>query len=135
MVDKGIRLLWALAGLLAVTIGAIGVVVPLLPTTPFLLIAAFAFARSSKRLTRWLHEHPKFGPLIDNWQRYGSIDRRSKQISIFVIVATPIITWLIGAPWWAIGAQVAVLACSATFILTRPLPPHERAEPAKAELD
>ena len=125
MVDKGIRLLWAIAGLLSVTIGAIGVVVPLLPTTPFLLIAAFAFARSSKRLTHWLHEHPKFGPLIDNWQRYGSIDRRSKQISIIVIVATPIITWFIGAPWWAIGSQVAVLACSATFIVTRPLPPHE----------
>lgn len=135
MVDKGIRLLWLIAGLLAVTVGAIGVVVPLLPTTPFLLIAAFAFARSSKRLTRWLHEHRKFGPLIDNWQRYGSIDRRSKQISIIVIVATPIITWIIGAPWWAIAAQVAVLACSATFILTRPLPPDERVETADAELD
>ena len=135
MVDKGIRLLWLIAGLLAVVVGAIGVVVPLLPTTPFLLIAAFAFARSSKRLTRWLHEHPKFGPLIDNWQKYGSIDRRSKWISMIVIVATPIITFFIGAPWWAIAAQVAVLACSATFILTRPLPPHERGEPLSAEAD
>ena len=56
-------------------------------------------------------------------------------ISIIVIVATPIITWFIGAPWWAIGSQVAVLACSATFIVTRPLPPHERAEPVNVELD
>ena len=133
MVDKGIRLLWLIAGLLAVTVGAIGVVVPLLPTTPFLLIAAFAFARSSRRLTRWLHEHPKFGPLIDNWQRYGSIDRRSKTISMVVIVATPIITVIIGAPWWAIAAQVAVLTCSATFILTRPLPPHERSITAETD--
>ena len=106
---------------------------PLLPTTPFLPIAAFAFARSSKRLTRWLHEHPKFGPLIDNWQRYGSIDRRSKQMAIAVIVATPIITYFIGAPWGRIGSQVLVLACSATFILTRPLPPGERTANAKAD--
>lgn len=127
--ELGIRVFWLVTGLLAVVVGAIGAVVPLLPTTPFLLIAAFAFARSSKRLTRWLHEHPSFGPLIDNWQRYGSIDRRAKRLSLIVIVATPIITFIIGAPWWAIAAQVAVLACSATFILTRPLPPHERAGP------
>lgn len=135
MVDKGIRLLWVLAGLLAVTVGAIGVVVPLLPTTPFLLIAAFAFARSSTRLTLWLHEHQKFGSLIDNWHRYGSIDRRSKQISMIVIVVTPIVTWFLGAPLWAIGGQVVVLACSATFIMTRPLPPQERTEPVSVETD
>lgn len=135
MLDKGIRLLWLATGLLAVIIGGIGVVVPLLPTTPFLLIAAYAFARSSKRLTRWLHEHPTFGPLIDNWQRYGSIDRKSKQMAIAVIVATPVITYFIGAPWWAIGSQVLVLACSATFIVTRPLPPGERREGATADTD
>jgi len=126
IVDKGIRLLWLVAGLLSVVVGAIGVVLPLLPTTPFLLVAAFAFARSSVRLTRWLHAHPKFGPLIENWQKYGSIDRKSKQMSMVVIVATPIITWFFGTPWWALASQVAVLTCSATFILTRPLPPGER---------
>lgn len=124
--DIGIRLLWLFTGLLSVAIGAIGVVVPLLPTTPFLLVAAFAFARSSARLTKWLHEHRKFGSLIENWNQHGSIDRKSKFWSMVVIVAAPIITFFVGAPLWAIGAQVAVLACSATFILTRPLPPHER---------
>lgn len=133
--DIGIRFFWLVAGLLSVVVGAIGVVVPLLPTTPFLLVAAFAFARSSERLTRWLHEHPKFGPLIDNWQRYGSIDRKSKNMAMVVIVATPIITYFVGAPWWAIGSQVLVLACSATFILTRPLPPAERGAKINAEAD
>jgi len=135
MVDKGIRLLWLVTGLLAVVTGAIGAVVPLLPTTPFLLVAAFAFARSSERLTRWLHEHPRFGPLIDNWQRHGSIDRRSKLVAMIVIVATPIATLFTGAPAWAIGAQVAILAGSATFIMTRPLPPHERTETVSVESD
>ena len=123
--DVGVRLLWLFVGLLCVFVGALGVVLPLLPTTPFLLLAVFAFARSSARLHAWILAHPKFGPLIDNWHKHGSIDRKSKRIAIIVIIATPIVTLLIGAPMWAIAAQLVVLAISATFILTRPLPPSE----------
>lgn len=117
------RLFWLLAGLVFVAIAMIGIVLPLLPTTPFLLVATYCFARSSERLNRWLLTHPTFGPLIDNWNRYGSIDQKSKRISIVVIALTPVITVLIGVPLWALAAQVVVLACSATFILTRPNPP------------
>jgi len=122
-VDTGIRVLWLLAGLTSVAIGAVGVVLPLLPTTPFLLIAAFAFARSSKRLDRWLREHRSFGPLIDNWHRDGSIDRKVKRVAIIVILLTPVITWLLRAPLWIIVCQVVVLSVAAVFIITRPLPP------------
>jgi uncharacterized membrane protein YbaN (DUF454 family) len=115
--------LWLLVGLTAVAIAAVGVVLPLLPTTPFLLIAAFAFARSSARLNRWLREHRSFGPLIGNWQRDGSIDRKVKRTAIIVIFATPVITWLFGAPLWIIACQIVALSASAVFILTRPLPP------------
>ncbi len=118
----GIRVLWLLAGLMSVAIGAIGVVLPLLPTTPFLLIAAFAFARSSTRLNRWLREHRSFGPLIDNWHREGSIDRKVKRIAITVILVTPVITWLFGAPLWIIACQIVVLSVASVYILTRPLP-------------
>ena len=120
--DTGIRILWLLAGLLAVAIGAVGIVLPLLPTTPFLLIAAFAFARSSTRLNNWLLEHRSFGPLISNWHRDGSIDRKVKRIAIIVILMTPVITWLFGAPLWIIVCQVVVLSAAAVYILTRPLP-------------
>jgi uncharacterized membrane protein YbaN (DUF454 family) len=122
-VDSGIKVLWLLAGLASVAIGAIGVVVPLLPTTPFLLVAAFAFARSSTRLNRWLREHRSFGPLIENWHRDGSIDRKVKRTAIIVILITPVITWLFGVPLWLIAGQLAVLSAAAIFILTRPLPP------------
>jgi len=122
-VDSGIKMLWLLAGLASVAIGAIGVVVPLLPTTPFLLVAAFAFARSSTRLNRWLREHRSFGPLIENWHRDGSIDRKVKRTAIIVILITPVITWLFGVPLWLIAGQLAVLSAAAIFILTRPLPP------------
>jgi uncharacterized membrane protein YbaN (DUF454 family) len=120
------RLLWLLVGLTAVAIGAVGVVLPLLPTTPFLLVAAFAFSRSSARLDSWLREHRTFGPLIENWQRDGSIDRNVKRTAMVVIVATPVITWFSGAPLWVLASQVVVLSASALFILTRPLPAERR---------
>ncbi|MGB5331856.1 MAG: YbaN family protein [Woeseiaceae bacterium] len=117
---------WLLAGLTSLAIGAVGVVVPLLPTTPFLLVAAFAFARSSARLDGWLREHRSFGPLIDNWHRDGSIDRKVKRTAMIVICMTPVITWLFGAPLWIIVCQVVVLSAVAVFILTRPLPSEAR---------
>ena len=123
MVNSRLRFLWLLVGLTALATGAVGLVLPLLPTTPFLLIAAFAFARSSTRLHRWLREHRSFGPLIDNWQRNRSIDRKTKRTAIIVIVMTPVVTWLFDAPLWLIACQIVVLSAPAIFILTRPLPP------------
>lgn len=120
------RFLWLLAGLTAVAVGAVGLVVPLLPTTPFLLVAAFAFGRSSERLTKWLREHGTLGPLVNNWHRDGSIDRKTKWSSIVVIVATPLITWLLDAPLWVVIVQVVVLSTAAVFILTRPSPTADR---------
>jgi uncharacterized membrane protein YbaN (DUF454 family) len=119
----GVRFLWLLAGLLALALGVIGVVLPILPTTPFLLIAAFAFAQSSQRMHRWLLAHRLFGPLINNWHKYGSIDRTSKRTAIAIIVVTPILTWFIGAPLWALACQLIVLTIAAAFIISRPLPP------------
>jgi len=121
-VKQGVRIFWLLTGLTSLAIGAVGVVLPLLPTTPFLLVAAFAFARSSERLDRWLREHRSFGTLIDNWHRDGSIDRKTKQVALVVLLLTPVITWLIGAPLWVIGVQVVVLSAAGVFILTRPSP-------------
>ena len=120
--DTGARIIWLLVGLAAVAVGAVGVVLPLLPTTPFLLVAAYAFARSSERLNRWLREHPTFGPLINNWHRDGSIDRKAKRAAIVVIVATPVVSWLLDVPFWVVACQIVVLSASAVFILTRPSP-------------
>jgi len=121
-VKTGVRIFWLLTGLASVVIGAVGVVLPLLPTTPFLLIAAFAFARSSARLDRWLRGHPSFGSLIENWDREGSIDRRTKRIALVVLLLTPVASWFIGAPSWVIIVQIVVLSGAALFILTRPSP-------------
>ena len=109
-----------MAGVLFVAIGTIGVILPLLPTTPFLLLAAYCFARSSPKLHDWLLNHRSFGPMISNWDRYGSIDRRSKCIAMIVILMTLGISVAIGVPWWALASQTVVLVIVSTFILTRP---------------
>lgn len=79
------RWLLRAAGLLLVGLAAVGVVVPGLPTTPLLILAAAAFARSSPRLHAWLLANPVFGPLIREWQETRTVPRRTKVIAIGMI--------------------------------------------------
>ncbi|MGB0922483.1 MAG: YbaN family protein [Alphaproteobacteria bacterium] len=123
--QKAIRPLWVALGILALGCGIAGVVLPLLPTTPFILLAAYAFARSSPRLHQWLISHRVFGPLIENWERHGAIDKRTKIVAITTMAAMPLLTWVIGAPTWALISQIVILIAVAAFILTRPSGPAE----------
>ena len=120
------RGLWLLGGFITLGLGALGVVLPLLPTTPFILLAAFCFARSSNRLHRWLHQHKVFGPLIENWNKYGAIGKTAKKLAIGSIVGVFCFSLFLDIPLWALGAQFLTLACVSYFILSRPLPPEER---------
>lgn len=117
MITRG---LWLALGLASVGLGVAGAVLPLLPTTPFLLLAAFAFARSSPRLHAWLTTHPQFGALIDDWRRHGAIGRRTKRVTVGLMVAMLAAGWLAGLSILLLGVQAAVLGCMAAFILTRP---------------
>ncbi|MEM7765900.1 MAG: YbaN family protein [Pseudomonadota bacterium] len=118
-----VRLAWGAFGLLCVGFGAIGAVLPLIPTTPFLLLAAFAFARSSTRLHNWLVGHKRLGPLIRNWQRHGAIDRKTKTLSLAAMAAMPVVSVYFGMATWIVAVQVFVLAASAAFVVTRPSVP------------
>ena len=85
MIDsrKGIFLV---AGFGLVGLGTIGIFVPLLPTTPFLLLAAACFARSSERCHRWLLGHRLFGPILKNWHEHRCIPRRAKRVAVASIL-------------------------------------------------
>ena len=72
------RHLWMAFGWASLSMGAIGVVLPLLPTTPFLILAAYCFSRSSQRLHAWLLNHPILGPPIENWRAHRAISGRAK---------------------------------------------------------
>lgn len=119
------RLAWLSLGLTCVALGALGAVLPLLPTTVFLLIAAFAFARSSPQLHNWLLNHKVFGPLIHNWQRHKAINPKAKGASLISMIVVVGLSWLLAVPMWVLGVQIIVLGLVASFILTRPNPPHE----------
>ena len=117
------RLLWLLLGFLALVLGSIGAFVPLLPTVPFILLAAFAFAQSSERMHTWLIEHNLFGGMIKDWRRYGAISLRAKIASVVTMGLVLIISALHGVAAWILITQALVLSGSAVYVLSRPLPP------------
>lgn len=100
---------WVLfiVGWLCVVLGAIGVVLPVLPTTPFLLLAAACFDRSSPRFHRWLLSTKLFGPLIENWQQERLIEKRSKWVALIVVAVTftssILIVEPVGLKWMLFG--------------------------------
>ena len=123
MITHAKRLTLILIGFISLALGALGIFVPLLPTTPFLLLSAFAFANSSERMHQWLLDHDIFGPLIDNWRQHRAISRRAKVVSILSMVAILMISVLMPVPTYIIVIQVFVLSTTAIFVLSRPLPP------------
>lgn len=72
-------------GSISLTLGVIGIVLPLLPTTPFLLLAAFCYLRSSPRLYQWLTNHRIFGPYITNYVRYRAVSGKTKLIALVTL--------------------------------------------------
>jgi len=114
------RILWLLLGCCALVAAVLGAVLPLVPTTPFLLVGVFAFSRSSPRLEAWLLRHRHFGPPIEAWRRHGAISRRAKVVALATMLATPVVSLLLGVATGIILLQCAVLAAAATFVVTRP---------------
>lgn len=117
------RGLWLCVGLTATGLGLIGLFLPVMPTTVFLILAAYAFDRSSPRLHGWLIGHPRFGPVILNWQEHGSINRKAKITAVAVMAGTFAISWIAGFDQVVLVIQAVVLGAVAVFILTRPSGP------------
>lgn len=114
-------------GVLATACGIAGIVLPLVPTTPFLLLAAYAFARSSPRWHAWLLQHPRFGPAIVNWRTHGAISRQAKGLAVGLMLLALLGSLLAGVRPWIVIAQAVVLVAVAAFILSRPDVPEDEA--------
>lgn len=112
--------LWAALGLLSVGLGMAGAMLPLLPTVPFLLLAAFFFARSSERLHNWLMTHRQFGPMIADWQERGAIARRAKWVASLSILLAFGLSVAMGVRPTLLVVQAVVLAGVSAFIWSRP---------------
>lgn len=114
------RALWLVAGFVALALGLVGIALPLLPTVPFLILAAFSFARSSQRLHDWLLGHPRLGAPIRDWQQRGAISLPAKRLATLSIAAGLGISVALDVRPAILVAQAAVLAGVLVFIWTRP---------------
>lgn len=113
------RLLYLGLGFASVALGALGVVLPLLPTVPFMLLAAFFFARSSPRLEAWIVGHQRFGPHVRAWRERGAISRAGKRAA-FVAFAISAALGLAFLPFPWLLAPLAAALIGGSWIATRP---------------
>jgi uncharacterized membrane protein YbaN (DUF454 family) len=113
------RQIYVAAGATCVALGSIGIIVPLLPTVPFMILAAFCFAKSSPALERRLIEHPGFGPHILAWREKGAISRKGKMAATGAFaVSIALGFWMMAMPWALIPIGVAIICLS--WLWTRP---------------
>jgi len=110
--NKGKVLILKITGIFFVGLAILGVVLPILPTTPFLLVAAACFAKSSPELQRKLLANKTFGPLIHDWQKYRSIPRKAKRIAL--------LTMILSVCWSAFLLQSAMLTALVVALVIGP---------------
>lgn len=117
-----VRWLWLLLACACTGFGVLGILIPGLPTVPFLLLASWAATHGSPRFHAWLHAHPRLAPLLRDWERERAISRRAKMAAIVLLaISWGLLAWhlehvllacLLGALFLGVG----------TFILSRPTP-------------
>ena len=118
--------LYVVGGWTCVGLAVLGSILPLLPTTPFLLLASWCFYRCSPRIHAWLHRSKWFGPTLDDWQHYHGI-RKSVKYRTDVLVGAVVATSLVlnSLPWWLRYATLGLVACGLYMIWTVPTLPDD----------
>lgn len=117
------RWAWWLLAYASLGLGIVGIVVPGLPTVPFVLLSAYAAARGSQRLHARLLAHRQFGPMIRDWQAHGAVGRRAKWLAVSMMSACAAIMFLTAPKWWMAATGTAIMAVVAIWLWRRPEPP------------
>ena len=129
------RTLYFILGWLFFAVGAVGALLPVLPTTPFMLLSLWAFSRSSQRFHDWLFNHPLFGPPLQQWTQYRVIPLAAKVMSVSMMLAS--CTYLAFFSTIHEGFKLAAILpmlYGMYFILTKPSTrPAEQAQAGKSE--
>ena len=119
------KYIYIIFGLICVGLGFVGALLPGLPTTPFILLAAWFFSRSSEKFESWLLNHKIFGPLILNWKKHKAISKKTKLHAIITIFCTFSITVLVAFTIFIDIIMIVFALLLSIFIYTRKGPPGE----------
>lgn len=120
------RAVWFSIGVTALALGAVGVFLPVLPTTPFVLVAVFAFGKSTPAVASWLEDSRTFGPVIADWQAHGAIAPRAKALAMAMMAIVFLFSVVMAAPTVVLIIQAVCMTGAAAFILSRPSGPAGR---------
>jgi uncharacterized protein len=117
-------------GLLFTAVGIVGAFLPLIPTTPLLILAMWAFSGSSERLHGWLLGHPRFGPSLQRWRTHRVVPWRAKITAWSMMAASLAYTIFVRrAPWPLIAAIAVLMAIAVWYVATKPSRMPADAEP------
>ena len=95
MHERVVRGLWMSAGVGSLVLGIVGIALPLLPTVPFVILAAFCFSKGSRRWEKWMLEHPRLGPIIHDWREHHAVPLRAKQIATVMMAISCTGVWFV----------------------------------------
>ena len=107
-------------GWLCVGLGFVGIFVPGIPTTIFLIIALWAFTKSSKKLRNWLLNHKRFGPILNNWQQHKVVPRRAKILMVVLMSLASILFYYSLQNLYLTIGLVIILVLVAIYVISLP---------------
>jgi uncharacterized protein len=109
---------WRLLACFSLLLGLIGVVLPGLPTVPFLLVSAWSAGKGWPRLEIWLLAHPSFGPPLKRWREHGAVPRKAKYLAILMMTSSVVLLQFSAAPFW-LKLSLPVFLCAVALWLWR----------------
>jgi uncharacterized membrane protein YbaN (DUF454 family) len=120
MLRDSARLIYLVVGGLCTVLGIVGAFLPVMPTTPFLLVALWAFSKSSPKMRDWLYHHPRYGPTLRDWFEYGAVSARVKAIACIAMLFSVPAVYYLSESWIAVSVHGTIICITAIFILSRP---------------
>lgn len=122
MIEPTRRLLWRLLAILGLVLAIIGSVLPVMPTVPFLLVAAWAAGKGWPQLEVWMLAHPTWGPHIRHWRENGAVPRKAKVLACTMMACSGILIWFMPVPVWVRYLVDGTLLTVAIWLCSRPEP-------------
>lgn len=113
---------WLCFAWVCIGLGVVGIFLPLLPTTPFLLLASWAAPKGSPRLDAWLRGHPRLGPLLAAWHEQKAIPRRAKMLAVVTMTVSWLCLYALGASTRTLILVALLMISVSTYVCSRPEP-------------